>query len=131
MFMIYECLFWRWWYKFDKILFAFRNQSWAFIYYCREELYIRGEIFWLLGAFPLCQFFPCLFVIFMFVMCLLLFVSSILCVLCICGLLNVESIWNMDAFELLNFYANEFRVIRSNNLVVDEHENYILLNEVL
>jgi hypothetical protein len=37
----------------------------------------------------------------------------------------------MDAFELLNFYANEFRVIRSNNLVVDEHENYILLNEVL
>jgi len=52
-------------------------------------------------------------------------------VLCICGLLNVESTSNMDAFELMNFYAYEFCVVRSNNLVVDELENYILLKEVL
>jgi hypothetical protein len=37
----------------------------------------------------------------------------------------------MDAFELMNFYAYEFCVVRSNNLVVDELENYILLKEVL
>ncbi len=37
----------------------------------------------------------------------------------------------MDAFELLNFYVDDFRVVRFNNLIVDEHENYILLKEVL
>jgi hypothetical protein len=37
----------------------------------------------------------------------------------------------MDAFELLNFYVDNFRVVRFNNLIVDEHENYILLKEVL
>lgn len=37
----------------------------------------------------------------------------------------------MDAFELLNFYVDNFCVVRSNNLIIDEHENYVLLKEVL
>jgi hypothetical protein len=64
-------------------------------------------------------------ILFMFV-CVLC-VSNVLCVLCVCSLLNVESTLNIDAFELLDSYANEFHIIESNNLVVEEFGNSILL----
>jgi hypothetical protein len=54
-------------------------------------------------------------------------VSNVLCVLCVCGLLNVESTLDIDAFELLDSYANEFHIIESNNLVVEELGNFIFL----
>ncbi len=37
----------------------------------------------------------------------------------------------MDAFKLLDFYANEFHAIRFDNLVVNEFENFTLSKEVL
>jgi hypothetical protein len=37
----------------------------------------------------------------------------------------------MDAFKLLNFYANRLTIVRPNNLVVNELESYILSEEVL
>ncbi len=64
-------------------------------------------------------------ILFMFV-CVLC-VSNVLCVLCVCGLLNLKSTLDIDAFELLDSYANEFHSIESNNLVVEELENSILL----
>jgi hypothetical protein len=49
-------------------------------------------------------------------------VCNVLCVLHVCGLLNVESTLDVDAFKLLDFYANEFHAIRFDNLVVNEFE---------
>jgi hypothetical protein len=37
----------------------------------------------------------------------------------------------MDAFKLLDSYANEFAIVGPNNLVVNKLENFILLEEVL
>jgi hypothetical protein len=54
-------------------------------------------------------------------------VFNVLCVLCVCGLLNVESTLDIDAFELLDSYANEFHIIESNNLVVEELGNFMFL----
>jgi hypothetical protein len=80
MFMIYEWLICKWWRRFDRIPFAFRNHSWTFICYCLEELYIKGELFLLFCSFPLCPFFSCLFVFFIFALCLMFFcVSNVLC----------------------------------------------------
>jgi hypothetical protein len=65
-------------------------------------------------------------ILFMFV-CVVC-VSNGLCVVCVCSLVNVESTLNVDAFKLLDSYANEFHIIESNNLVVEEIGNSILLN---
>jgi hypothetical protein len=64
-------------------------------------------------------------ILFMFVC--VLFVYNVLCVLCVCGLLNVESTLDIDAFELLDSYVNEFHIIECNYLVVEELKNSILL----
>jgi hypothetical protein len=37
----------------------------------------------------------------------------------------------VDAFKLLDFYANEFHAIMFDNLVVNEFENFTLSKEVL
>ncbi len=58
-------------------------------------------------------------------------VCTVLCVLHVCGLLNVESTLDVDAFKLLDFYANEIHAIRFDNLVVNEFEIFILSKEVL
>ncbi len=58
-------------------------------------------------------------------------VCNVLCVLHVCGLLNVESTLDVDVFKLLDFYANESHDIRFDNLVVNEFENFILSKEVL
>jgi hypothetical protein len=43
----------------------------------------------------------------------------------------VESSLEMDAFELLDSYANELAIVGPNNLVVNELESFILPEEVL
>ncbi len=58
-------------------------------------------------------------------------VCNVSCVLHVCGSLNVESTLDVDAFKLLDFYANEFHVIRFDNLIVNEFEIFILSKEVL
>lgn len=58
-------------------------------------------------------------------------VCNVLCVLHVCGSLNVESTLDVDAFKLLDFYANEFHAIRFDNLIVNEFENFILSKEML
>lgn len=58
-------------------------------------------------------------------------VCNVLCVLHVCDSLNVESTLDVDAFKLLDFYANEFHVIRFDNLVVNEFLKFILSKEVL
>jgi hypothetical protein len=37
----------------------------------------------------------------------------------------------MDAFKLLDSYANELAIVRLDNLVVNKLENFILLEEVM
>ncbi len=58
-------------------------------------------------------------------------VSNILCVLCVCGLLNVESTLDMDVFELLDFYIYEFHIVWFGNLFVNKLESFMLSIEVL
>ncbi len=60
-----------------------------------------------------------------------IYVCNVLCVLRVCGLLNVESTLDVDAFKLLDFYANEFHAIRFDNLVVNEFKKFTLSKEVL
>jgi hypothetical protein len=43
----------------------------------------------------------------------------------------VESSLEMDAFELLDSYANELTIVRLDNLVMNELESFILLKAVL
>ncbi len=46
--------------------------------------------------------------------------------LCSSHLWFVESFLKMDAFELLDFYVDGFAIVRLDNLVVDELENFTL-----
>jgi len=43
----------------------------------------------------------------------------------------VEWSLEMDAFKLLDFCAYELTIVKPNNLVVNELENFILLEEML
>ncbi len=53
---------------------------------------------------------------------------SLLCFLCLCF---VESFLEMDAFKLLDFYANELTIVGLHNLDVNKLETFILLQDML
>jgi hypothetical protein len=53
------------------------------------------------------------------------------CLLCSLHLWFVEFSLEMDAFKLLDSCAYELAIVRSNNLVVNKLENFILSKEVL
>lgn len=53
------------------------------------------------------------------------------CLQCSLRMWFVESSLEMDAFELLDSYANELTIVGPNNLVVNELESFILPEEVL
>ncbi len=58
-------------------------------------------------------------------------VSNVLCVLCVSGLLSVESTLDMDVFELLDSYIDEFHIVGFGNFFVNKLESFMLSKEVL
>ncbi len=86
--------------RFDRIHFAFENHSRTFIHHHKEEMYIKGEIYWLFYAFPLCQLFSCLFMFAVFAMFCVFFMFVV------CWMLNKLWMWmhsNCWTFMQMNF----------------------------
>jgi hypothetical protein len=56
--------------------------------------------------------------------------SNVLCVFCVCDLLNVESILDMDVFKLPDFYIDEFHIVGFGNFFVNKLESFMLSRDV-
>ncbi len=66
-----------------------------------------------------------------FHICIMFDVFWVQCLACSLCLRFVKSTLNMDVFELLDFYIDEFHIVKYGNLFVNNLESFMLSREVL